>query len=160
MVESLKYIACCPKCGTAIYEPDWICPVCDGKIYSQYYGKYIDLDQTIYSKTHSDYFYKQDLVYSQYYDDFIRKDIAVEVYNMETDEMDYVPEDKSVYSTYYEKHLIFAQTVYSFYYDTYLYADPERTAFSKYLNSYIDIGDDNIVETEDDYIPKNALQNS
>jgi len=156
MKKETNHVACCPNCGTGLSE-ELICPVCDGKVYSHFYAEYINLNDAIYSRTHQDYFLEKDVCYSQYYDDYILKDRAVKVYNLATDEEDYVPKDKVVYSDYYKKHLIFAQTVFSFYYDTYLYADPERTAYSKYLDSYIDIGDDDIAETEDDYVPKKTL---
>jgi len=149
----------CEKCGTGLDE-NLICPVCDGKVYSRYHDQYIDLEEAVFSKTHNDYFYKKDdLCYSEFYDDFILRSEAVEVYNLYTDSEDYVLEDDAVYSSYYGKYLIFKQTVYSFYYDTFLLADPERTAFSKQLDSYIDIGDDNIVYRDGDYILKEALQN-
>jgi len=151
-----KFEAVCVSCGTYLSH-DLVCPVCDNKVYSQYYGEYLNLNDAVYSRKHRDYFYEKDVYYSQYYDDYIRKDMAIEVYNMDIDDEDYILKDKSVYSTYYEKHLIFAQTVYSFYYETHLLADPERTAFSKHLNSYIDIGDDDIVYANDDYVPKKAL---
>jgi len=148
----------CENCGVGL-DGNLVCPVCDGKVYSKYHNQYIDLDESIYSRKHQDYFYrKDDLCYSKYYDDYILRSESVEVYNMDTDNMDYVPEDKAVYSSYYEQWLIFGQTVYSFYYDTYLYADPERTAFSKYLDSYIDIGDDDIIYANNDYIPKRSFQ--
>jgi len=165
-IDKFVYDVKCPCCGNFVPSDslEWSsgrlrCYRCNGKVYSSHYDDYIDEDNAVYSRIHDDYLYENDVVHSSWYDDYILEDESVSVYNIETNTLDYVLEEDAVYSKfyddygYYQSHLIKEQSVYSNYYESYLLKDDKDTVFSKYLNSYVDVNDHDLVEVDGDYIP-------
>jgi len=164
-IDDFVYEVECPCCRGYVesYDLEWRngrlrCPGCNGRVYSSYYGAYIDEDDAVYSEIHEDYFYENDVCYSEWYDDYILDNKSVEVYNIDIDDRDFVLEKDSVYSTYYEKHLIKDQAIYSLYYETFILKDSKDTVFSRYLNTYVDVNDEDIINANDDYIPRKDLE--
>jgi hypothetical protein len=165
-IEEFVYQVECPCCGryvdsnTLEWSSDRLrCPGCNGRVYSSYYDDYIDEDDAVYSQIHNDYFYENDVYYSEWHGDYILPDEAQKVYNAETDDTDYVLKKYAVYSKFYDEYgyyypyLISDQAIYSQYYGSYLLKDDEDIAFSKWLNSYININDRDLLFVNGDYIP-------
>jgi len=161
--DNFIYDLSCPHCGnfTTSNNLEWTdnglrCDECDGLVYSDYYGREIDESEAVYSEIVDSYLYSDDAVYSQYHDTYLPQQEARRVYTLE-DEYDYVLKDVAVYSEYMGCYLIDSEAVYSDYYEDNL-LNTIDTVFSKYLNSYIDKNDDNIVWTGYDYIPLEDLK--
>jgi hypothetical protein len=154
----------CPVCGCLVSSNSFEfengrlrCDECRGSVYSDYYDCYIRDEDAYYSHIHNSYIYYDESVYSYFYDDRIVEDEAYKVYNIDTDDIDYVLQEDAVYSVYYDRWLIKDQCVYSHFYDSYLLRDNDATVYSKYLNDYLDRYDEDIIDIGYDYIPSKYL---
>jgi len=150
-LDDFIYKVTCPSCGSSVHSSDLYitrtrlhCQCC---LYSSYYKKYINGKEAVFSFALDTYIYENDAVYSYYNNDYFPKVNKytglkmVSAYNSDRKDFDWVAEKQCVYSSYYGYNLINEQAVYS-----------------KYLDSYVDKNDENLVYIEDDYIPKEVAE--
>ena len=153
----------CPRCDAIVDTTDleWDdglhCSNClEGRVWSSYNECYIDEEEACWSEIYQDYFYSDQVVYSYYYDDYILEKKAYYVYNLETDSMDYVLDEDAVYSDYVGEWVIKSQCVYSEYYDSYI-PHTKDVVYSRWLDTYVDINDSDIIIIDDEYVPLEDL---
>jgi len=166
-LDDFIYRVTCPSCGSNVYSNTLYisrsrlhCPSC---IYSSYYNRYINEEESVFSEVLKTYIYKSDSVYSYYNKDFfpkINKHTSLKMviaYNNDIENFDWVTESQVVYSSYYGYNLIKEQSIYSSYYGTYLIEISKNTVYSKFLNSYVDKNDKNLVYINGDYVPNDYV---
>jgi len=163
-LDNFIYKVTCPSCGGSVYSNTLYIVRsrlhCKSCVFSSYHNRYLNEDEAIFSYALNTYIYKVESVYSYYNRDFypeVNKTTGLKMviaYNNDIDNFDWVTEKQYVYSSYYGYNLITEQAIYSSYYGTYLIEISKNTVFSKYLNSYVDKNDENLIYKDGDYIPK------
>jgi len=163
VLDNFIYRVKCPSCGSLVdtdkleWDDGLHCPDCNShRVWSSYNECYIDEEEACWSEIYQDYFYSDQVVYSYYYDDYILEKKAYYVYNLETDSMDYVLDEDAVYSEYSGEWVIKSQCVYSEYYDSYI-LHTKDVVYSRWLDTYVYINDNDIIIIDDEYVPLEDL---
>jgi len=134
------------------------CIHCSNVVYSSIYQDYIDADESVFSDYHETYIIFDDAVYSEYLEDYIDLYESKKVWNIDTEDWDWVPKEMAVISNIKDdkgKHIyiIKDQAIYSDYYKVYIPND-ENAVYSKQVKSYIDKRDENFVNVNGNYVVK------